>query len=286
MVQLSFKEADSILNDLEKGQTLTHILVAHAQHMRYLIVLSEKLSLSECFECINALNANKKMFSKMILKQGMYPFLIFFFSYVILVFFINQVMPQMLIFLKQDSFHFILMGLKTIYSLIFIVSFSFVFLLFYMIFDMRIVWLDQLLKPFMLFQWMDSYQFALIYASFMKQGLSSKECLQLMEQMQPLRVCFYAQNLLTFLEHGIPFEDGIGSLHLDSSLLFFMKVGMKTQCVETMMNLYCQNCFKKMELTFKKISMYQQCISYSCVGLLVVVVYQVLLLPLNMLYEI
>ena len=80
------------------------------------------------------------------------------------------------------------------------------------------------------------------------------------------RVQSYTLCVLSSLETGKSLLDSFENVGMDASFLFFKRL----------------ECIWKM---FQKVAGVLQMISYRCVGILVIVVYQVLLMPLNMLYS-
>ena len=282
MIQLSFKDYEKIIESLNQGKNLIDILAKHSSNMEILTVLSKFLNLKQSMECIENMEKSKKLFEKEVLKKGVYPAMIFCFSYAILLFFSHWILPQMSQFLMDSSFHIGLWILKILYTLLFLVCTLFLFLLVSYVNQKEWVFFSKIYE-YPLFLKIKTYQFAFLFEQFMKQGISSEECLQMIAEIKNMKPI--ASKILKDLDSGVSIETSIESLKLDPDFLFFFRAGMKTQDLATMLHIYCDNCIFLIQKKMSKISEGFQCISYLCVGILVIVVYQVLLLPLNMLYE-
>ena len=282
MVQLSFKESEKIIDALNKGQNLMDILAKHSSNMEILTVLSRRLNLKQSMECIENMDQSKKLFEKEVLKKGIYPAMIFCFSYAILLFFSHWILPQMTQFLMDSSFHVGLWILKALYTVLFFVCILFLILL-VSYFNQKEWKIFAKFYELPMFVKIKTYQFAFLFEQFMRQGISSEECLHLIAEIKSVQS--EASKILKDLEAGISMEASIKTLKLDPSFIFFFQAGMKTQDLAGMLHIYCENCIFQIQKSLSRISECMQCISYSCVGILVIVVYQVLLLPLNMLYE-
>ena len=286
LIELCFTHADCIIQDLEQGNSLHEIIAMHTKGMDTLKVFKYKLSLNQCFECIQSMHQSQKEFQDVLIKKGVYPFFIFLFAYSILFFFVQYIMPQMEAFLTSHSIVYFLEGLKIVFTLLFIANILFMLCLAYMFSNYKNQSIDHLVQSFPILIKIRSYQFAIVYKTLIQQGLSSYECFHLMRQMEEYpQIQTFVQSILNELESGKSLLDSLSQTKMDEKLIYFLKIGMNIQDVTKTLQLYCTYTQKNMEMTLKKVSMLQQSISYACVGILVVVVYQVLLLPLNMLYS-
>jgi type II secretory pathway component PulF len=70
------------------------------------------------------------------------------------------------------------------------------------------------------------------------------------------------------------------------SFSFYIQSGIESLQLPALLELYSDQSMFYLQEWAKKISLYVQLASYSCVGILVLVVYQIMLMPLNMLYTI
>ena len=279
MIRLAFLEHEKIIEDLNKGENFIAILSVHASHMEDLTYMAKYLTLKQSLLCHRKLQENKHLFEVYILKKGIYPFFIFGFSYLILIFFIEYIVPQMMPFMIDNHLSLILFGFKMVYTGLMIGTVGFLFILFYFIKSSKS---HRLKHPF--FVRMKTYQFAYVFGQFMSQKISSMQCLELLSQIQDVKEI--ANHVLAGLQKGMSLDACMQELNLDADFIFYLQAGMKTQNLSGMLDLYCATCLRSIETSFKRICDLLHFLSYSCVAVLVVVVYQVLLLPLNMLYQI
>lgn len=286
LIKLCFKESEHIIQDLERGNNLHDIIANHTKGMELLRVFHYKLSLNQCFQCIHSMNRSQQEFQTLLLKKGIYPFFIFLFAYTILLFFVQYIVPQMESFLTSNSILLFLQLLKIGFTLLFISSILTIVCFGYMFSSYKNHVMDVFVQSFHVFTQIRSYQFAIVYKTLILQGLSSYECFHLMKQMNGYpQVQTFVFSILNHLEAGDGLLDSFSKTKMDEKMIFFLKIGMNTQEVEKTLQLYCTYTEKSIERLLKKVSLLQQTVSYTCVGILVIVVYQVLLLPLNMLYS-
>ena len=279
MIHLAFKQDQKIIDELNEGNNFIALLSEHAPHMENLQYMSKYLTLKQSLQCNRKLQENQHLFESYIVKKGIYPFFIFGFSYLILIFFIENILPQMRSFMLNDHLNIMLSGLKIIYTILFFLTVFFLCILFYNAKSSKFATISH---PF--FVKMKTYKFAYVFGQFMAQKISSQQCLELLCHIQEVRPI--AQQLLQGLEQGKSLDVCMKEQNLDSEFIFYLQAGMKTQNVTNMLDLYCTSCLHSIENGFKRICDLLHIFSYSCVAVLVIVVYQVLLLPLNMLYQI
>lgn len=141
-----------------------------------------------------------------------------------------------------------------------------------------------LLLNYKSFDWLKKiyvYRFVMYYLSIYKRVSQSEVviiCLKKMEREQVINQ--YASLIDARLNSGVNFIDSFS--FLDEKLSQILKVGEDTVNVSAMLEVYLRTIKVSIDKKLKQIGLLVQIFSYGYIGFLVVVIYQMLLLPLNM----
>ncbi len=280
VLKLSFPYSDQFIEELNRGIPLSQIFYEHSKDSLFqlLHILASHMSFEKALDCANDIEqASKKRKEKFIL-QIAYPLFLFLFSYALILFFSHSIVPSMMTYAESSSF-FILDLLRIVYSMIFI----FLFLLFLLFFLKKKV--KSLQKFWLNLYFIKKYQsllFSYIWKSLLDNGLVTSECFCVMEKIIEIRN--EAKSLNECLTSGYSLLQAISFTFKNLTLFYqFIETGLATSNLSNLLDIYIQQEEKEMDLMLKKWSRGIQLFSYLCVGIVVFVFYQVMLLPLNML---
>ena len=129
-----------------------------------------------------------------------------------------------------------------------------------------------------------SRDFAFFFVSCLKNGLATRDTMHILMEMKgyPL-VSHIALQLDWLMEKGEGMQDAMKIIRVEQALLRFFSTACQSSCTQEMMDGY----LKMTDLrTMKRISRFTatvQLVSYGVVGAVVIAVYQVLMLPMQML---
>lgn len=128
-----------------------------------------------------------------------------------------------------------------------------------------------------------SSDFCRFYLECVKRKIATKESLYIMKHMEgkPL-VREIAENLDHSLEEGMEIQTAIAHSTAETALVRIFRIAVYASNCEDMMTGYLEMVRQR---TIHEIHLYSrilQCISYSSVGLVILLVYQVLLMPIQM----
>lgn len=127
-----------------------------------------------------------------------------------------------------------------------------------------------------------TYRFMLYYRYCTQKGLNTKDTLDLISHLKEPLLVFLSYHVKRLLLEGASFEEAMHQHYLDQNLIKFVKMAKYAKELDQFFAAYLSHskqCIDKVNrLLVKSI----QVISYALIGLLLVMVYQVLLMPLDM----
>ena len=239
--------------------------------------------------CIDLLQKNKKRKLK-IFKILFYPILLLFVMMIFVLLFNQIVLPMMLNLVK--SFHQVDSSLEYFVSILnYIITFFFLccFILFcyitYSLWPKNIVKSYQRIYhyfPHSLFVKYYSEQFIQLYVLCIQEGLSTKESLDLINQlnMHPI-LSFLAECIHLQLMEGKAYQEAFEEAMLDEEVLRFLRLSSLSLEGEEILKTYLSFVQNKIERTMTAYAKSIQVISYSLIALMILFLYQILLLPLQ-----
>lgn len=128
--------------------------------------------------------------------------------------------------------------------------------------------------------------FARFYKQCIVSGISTKESLQLLQtiEMHPILnlICKTVENDLI---KGIQIEKALQNNYLDRTLIQYMKVAIYSSTMDEMLNGYIKINEAKMKRSIKRFAKGCQLVSYGCIGFIIIIVYQILILPLTLMAQ-
>lgn len=286
MIVISFKAHEQMLKGLEEGQSLGSLLADHAPKAGILSVLMQAMKLKDALKVYDNMEKSSARLWSTLAKNAAYPMFLYVFSYGMLVFFSTAILPSMQVYGSDSMALFWISWLKNLFGITNLALVVLTFCVLYILLAKKPPRkLFVLLCRLPVFSRLYSCQFAALFSALLSAGLSSEEVISLLEQCKSIKsVQFYVPALHAGLLKGKDLYTALAAVDgLDASLLYFVKTGLYTSRTAPMLTLYFEQSLQKLEETIKKLSLSIQLFSYTAVGFLVITVYQVMLMPLNML---
>ncbi|WP_297237213.1 type II secretion system F family protein [uncultured Faecalicoccus sp.] len=286
MIEMTFRASDLILERLEQGDSLIEALsLDQSSFFKRIRAFNHVLSLKKSIQC--ALELEKITKGNLIdfVKKMIYPFFLLSFTYLMILFFDAYILPGMMSFTQESNFS-ILSVLKILYTLFFLVLGCTVFLCVFLWKkkERRTILYRYGLFKIALFKKILTLQFSVAFCILLGQGLSTSKALHTLFEMDDQSlISIYAREIYSSLEQGNRIEKAISVLPFDTDFIRYFQMGLHTSNLESMLSLYNDKLKQKVNKEIQRMSLVMQCISYLSVGIVVLVIYQLLLMPLNLL---
>lgn len=289
IINLVFKDADVIISELKNGRSLNSILCENQKGIffEYLNEIGRFTSLKQGIECVEKIEASTLEVFRSILKKVMYPYFLMVFALAMIVFFSDYVLVEMSYYLDGSNLLFWIYILKCIFYILLILITLYFVVLYIMLYKFtRFKKFVQFFLRFSLFKKMNSFQFVCVYSCLFDAGLTTIDILSVINNFDFCACGFLSHLILKKLEKGFTFEQSIQcQSYMDDTLKQMITYAMQSNQSSLFFKVYIGKCKNDMDLYVKKISIYIHSFSYLCIGALVLIVYQVMLLPLNMLNQ-
>ncbi|MEG0290697.1 MAG: type II secretion system F family protein [Erysipelotrichaceae bacterium] len=281
--------------ELEKGKSIQDVLVMEGkdkfyEHLQFFLQIT---SLSLAIQNAVSMSEFEKNLKTKLSKQTAYPIFIFAFAFITLTIFTQFIIPQMLhgFAINQNSF-FLFNILKVIKAFASILIIFIILLIIYIFICINHLPLQHqtilfLSRYITLFQDFIAYILSGYLLELRKSGLSTRVCfLYLIKTKDTSLLNYVSTQIKEQLEQGVDLNDVVENHPLLSKTFKSMyRIGCATSELD-------QACFDFMILQeqqwlnqIKRAALLIQCIAYSFVAILVIVVYRIMLLPLELLNE-
>ncbi|MGM9946699.1 hypothetical protein [Floccifex sp.] len=267
MIELCFKNKNFIQNELNKGKTLAESFHFKNKKMnQYFHFFLDFLNMKEALSCTFTLLEQKQDIVKDCIKKLYYPLFIFFFCFGMIRFFNHSILPALTSFQSENQSLILFQILDLFYTSCFIGMLLFVILL-------KKMWIY---IPF--FKQWKTYEFAILFRSLFDTGLSSIECFQKIKKFSS----FY--QLEDYAMQGMKMETIFNQFKwMDPVFITFYQIGSQNAHLSNSIELYLNTTKEKIMQTIHKGTIYIQLLSYGSVGLVAILVYNIVLMPLEML---
>lgn len=284
-----------LLVELDQGKNIEDILILNGkgrfyQHVQFFLKVT---SLSKALQNAVSMVGFEQSLKQKLWKQTAYPFFIFIFSFITLYLFTQFIIPQMLMSfdMNQDSDYFVFI-LRLINYLVSVLIVLLTLLLIFIaicfknhILKMKMIYI--LSKYTTLFSSYNAYLLSGYLLELRKSGLSSKECFLYLSQTRDRTILNETSSRFkTQLESGMDIN-----MIIQNEILLSHKFKEIYRIASALGNLD-DACHDFMELQeqewiqqIKRFALVIQCIAYSFVAVLVIMVYRIMLLPLELLNE-
>lgn len=289
IIKLIFRDADSILNQLKEGTPLLKIFCENQKGLffSYLNEIGQYTSLKKGIECVESIENSTSEVFKSIIKKIAYPYFLMVFAMAMIVFFSDYVLVEMSYYLNGSNLLFWISILKIVFCLLLVCITSYFIILYIMLY--KFSFLKKFIHFFLrlsLFKRMNSLQFVYIYSCLLDTGLTTIDILSVMKKLHFCAGGYLANLVLKELKRGMSFEESIKQQsYIDDSFKKMVTYAMRSNQSSLFFQMYINKCKNDLDLYIKKISIYIHSFSYLSIGALVLIVYQVMLLPLNMLNQ-
>ena len=197
-------------------------------------------------------------------------------------FFSDFVLVQMKDYISSNSVLILIQVLKVLFgtSILSILLYLGLYYLFFYKYDAR------LKCPFSLMKKMISLQFVCMYQALDKSYTSTQEILETLACMDFSVVGKVSNEILACLKNGKSLEKSFLEIEVfDSDFKKMLVYALTSNQMHVFFDLYMKKCSLDLEKSVKKISTGIQLFSYISIGILVLIVYQIMMMPLNMLNQ-
>lgn len=288
-------DCEHLKEKLEQGEDVKKILIEGQkgriyEHLDFFINI---LPLEQAIDCSLTMMKFEKGLAQKLVKKATYPLCILIFAFGMLLFFSNSIIPMMMESFTQDqSFSFLNQCVQIIQYLCQISVFILLLILLSMFLLIRIHSLRlqvffhfhnrlKLIKEYI------SYQFAGYLLQLEKGGISTIDAIAYLRELKKDTLLFdFIKCIETELQNGKDFIQCLEeSAFLSSSLCQTIRMGILTTTCEKVLPNYLQQQELHWERKIKHIGIILQCIAYTFVAVLVLLVYQIMLIPLSMLEQ-
>lgn len=291
-LQLLHKDSVAVQERLQQGMSIEELLM-EGNHPRFVMHLQFFLQVGSISEAIGSalhMRGFERGIKQKLLKQCSYPAFLFVFSFVILWMFTQFIIPQMLQSFSLDhSFGLLLPlinGLQGLFVLLLLLlaAGAMVFLL-SSISAQRAALLYQHGNRVPMLKDLISYQFSGYLIELVQKGISTKDAMQYLLQLNKDTVCFHVvQQIVQALENGFELQDIITACPLlNSSFQLMFRMGAYNDKLCELLLLFMRQQELIWDKTIRKAGLLVQCIAYVFIACMVLIVYQIMLVPLSML---
>lgn len=284
LIHLTFKKDEEIITYLKEGMNLQEIFTLNQKklYFKYLRILSGKLNLSDALDCVNKIEKSSNTFFETLLKKISYPFFLLIFAFFMILFFSDYGLVQMKDYISNRMVFVFIHLLKWGFGFA-ILSMIFYLFLYYVLFYK---YNSKMKCPFQLMKKMISLQFVCMYQALDKSYTSTQEILETLACMDFSVVGKVSNEILVYLKHGKSLEESFLEIEVfDSDFKKMLVYALTSNQMHVFFDLYMKKCSLDLEKSVKKISTGIQLFSYMSIGILVLIVYQIMMMPLNMLNQ-
>lgn len=294
-LQLLGKDTTAIKEELELGHSMEEILITQGtgrffEHLSFFLKIT---SLSKAIDSSLHLYDFERNLLSGLLKKTAYPLSIFVFAYVMLLVFSSAIIPQMLQSFDQgDNFQGLMLGVSLLQGgcrLIGICTLCALAGMLYLrkkpaIRNALVLRSPRLCK---LASHVESYLFSGYMIELLQQGIPTRTALQYLEQIRKGSLfCELHKHLMSGLQQGEDIHCVIErEVLLNDIFKQSFRIGSSTGALCNMLQSGLRQQERTWERLLKRTAILVQCIAYSFVGIVVLLVYQIMLIPLSMLEQ-
>ncbi len=285
------QEDAALLRELEQGKALAELLVqghhgSFYNHLRFFLKIT---SLSEAITSALEMDDVMKNMRSRMLKQARYPMLLFIMSFFTLYVFTAQILPQLMQSFALDEESNMWMSAIVILRgfAMMILGIVCVLLIVALIASRSSTWKlvsMTCLRFTSLPQQYCSYLLAGYFAQLLHHGITTKNAFAFLTQCDAsvlLKHC--TSKMEAQLQEGIPLEDCLSAQDwLDQAFVRMWMIAEHTHNMETSLRQYQRHQEAAWEQLLKRFGMGIQISTYLFVGIMVILVYQIMLVPLQM----
>lgn len=284
-------ETHKIEEALVNGQKLADVIKGSHKFYSHFAFFINIMPLQEAIEASCEIVLVVKNIQTKFVKKLSYPIFIFFFAICMILFFTNNIIPMMMqSFGEMNNFASTNLLVKCMQYFAYFIIFGLIGLL---VFGLMIRFYGVTRFPFLMkLKWSSnfirdiaSYSFTAYYVQLDEKGLSANFAYDYLAKIKkPLLV----QLISTYMHQSL--NEGKTLIHAIENNQYFSQqfcstylFGIRSAQVSKLMHSYLNMCEQRWSKHLKYISIGVQSFAYSFVGLVVLLVYQMMLMPLEML---
>lgn len=284
-------ESKATIKCLNEGQRIEEI-VLHGNEGRFFELLHffmELTSLHEAIQSAISMRNFEQQIKGRLIKQTAYPLFIFVFSFMTIYLFSNYIIPQLLNnFEASDTFLFgVVNSIKNFATVlvIFLITCLFILMLFKFFYKLKVLFCEKTIFIFPLIKSIISYYLSSYLIELQSKGLSTRQAFKFLIGMNKKSLLNYVVvGINERLREGIDLSICINENEfLSKAFKLHYVIGSSTNNYEKSLDDFRSYQEKRWFQLIKKISATIQIMSYSLVGVLIICVYQIMLIPLQML---
>lgn len=287
-------DTDGIKQEISQGKTINEILI-HKQHgsfYRHLRFFIAIMSFEDAIDCAASLYGFENRMKKKLIKSSVYPICIIVFAYGMLWFFASTIIPQMMDTFAQDA------SFATLAFWVACIRIGCIMFAILSILGIGCLWYIYLHKELFVALWKKGHHYRLIrdyesylFSGYLKEmdhhGISTRKAMELLQKIR--KDCVFYHVVHAIEQQLAKGEDFTTALQVDGwlndNLLIALRIASATNQVGGVLTTFMQQMEQQWEHTLKKASVCIQCIAYVFVGFVVLIVYQIMLIPLGMLEQ-
>lgn len=281
-----------LTTQLENGISFQEVLLDGRKglfydHVRFFLEFS---TLSDAIDCAVNLIETKEKLKKHWLKETTYPLFVFAFSLLTLFLFTNVILPQMSSLFEEMG------NMGSLRKIIFLMKYVAIFLIIASIVLLGLIIMAKFSDSFKksayqlffhrvsIIKEMISYNVALNFYQLMSKGCSTRQIFSFLNRIKQNAVMQLVTNEIKFnLEQGVDFTMLIETNDaFCKTFKFFFKIGIEGQNLENTLLDYLQFQEEKWIRTIKIISKGIQLFAYCFIAVLVIIIYQIMLVPMEL----
>lgn len=140
--------------------------------------------------------------------------------------------------------------------------------------------------PSSLFVQYESADFIRFFLQCIRMKVPTSESIRILKEIEHKPVIrFLAETLEESLLKGEKFETAVEMPWLDPALTRFLRIAFYSSEMETMLEGYLTMASERSRRQCRRITRIVQCASYACIGVVLILVYEILMLPMKLLTE-
>lgn len=288
------KKYQFLIDQLEKGESIiSYFNQQKSFYFKTICLFTRFTSLPQSIQAANGLKKIRQSLQKQLFTQCSYPIMILIFSVMIFIFFESFIYPQisMLIEIENMMFHELLFILVRVLLIILCLGVVVLMtMMFYLIIhpEKKKQMFVKIALKIPIIRKLLSYQFTTYLITLIRQGFSTQQIITSLNQSNINQTMNWILEDMTYdFELGKNWISIVeDSIYFDEKFIYFFKMGYHLSDLNTTLCDYLE--FQKQDFikTIRYFSILMTTISYGSIACLVITIYQVILLPLEMIERI
>lgn len=286
--------AGKLLEELEAGEAFESILMKYSPKgfHQYFRLFVQMMPLGEAMQAALELNEHQHKLRRRLAKKAVYPLFLFGLSFLLIQLFSKLIVPMMLqAFSALEGAENVMMLMEWMNRLCALILWVLGFVLLMIILlqhpRFRVHLLLSAARYSQSIRLYISYVFACCYTPLCVHGCATIDALQYLCASEDLLISGLAHRIHAKLLEGSELIDAFEAVScFDAQLCAAIQRGLLLSCAEEMLQFYIEQAQHQLEALMKRIANLISLSAYLFVGALVLVVFQVMMLPLGILENI